>query len=166
MARIFQQCQNNKQIGFTMVELVVVLVIVGILSSVGLSRFTSTNSFHERGFTDESLTAIRYAHRLATTSGCHVQVSLDNNNLQISRWSSCKPADHNLVTSLLRHPKNTGDFSNPVPAGTLLTNLNFYFDGTGKPFDTSSELALTTVTNISIGSHLIKLEPETGFSHQ
>ncbi len=166
MVRTYQQYQNNKQTGFTMVELVVVLVIIGILSSVGLSRFSSTNSFHERGFTDESLTAIRYAHRLATSSGCHVQVSLDNNNLQISRWSSCKPADHSLATSLLRHPKNTGDFSNPVPGGTVLTNTNFYFDGTGKPFDTSSESALTTVTNISIGSHLIKLEPETGFSHQ
>ncbi len=149
-----------------MVELVVVLVIIGILSSVGLSRFSSTNSFHERGFTDETLTAIRYAHRLATTSGCHVRVTLDNNNLQISRWASCKPANHSAVTSLLRHPKNTGDFSNLVPSGTVLTNTNFYFDGSGKPFDTASESALNAVTNITIGSHLIKLEPETGFSHQ
>jgi len=149
-----------------MVELVVVLVVIGILSSVGLSRFSSTNSFHERGFTDETLTAIRYAQRLATTSGCHVQVLLNSSYLQIRRWPSCKPANHSVATSLLRHPKNTGGFSNSAPAGITISSLNFYFDGTGKPFDTVSELPFTTTTSITIGSRTIKLEPETGFTYQ
>ncbi len=149
-----------------MVELVVVLVILGILSSVGLSRFSSTSSFQERGFADETLTAIRYAQRLATSSGCHVQVKLNSTNLQISRWSSCKPANHSATTSLLRHPKNTGDFSNPTPGGITISNADFYFNGSGKPFDTASESAFSITSNISIGSHVIKLEPETGFTYQ
>ncbi len=152
--------------GFTLVELVVVLAIIGILSSVGLSRFSSTSHFQERGFTDETLTTTRYAHRLATTSGCHVRVTLDNSSLQIRQWPSCKPASHAVATSLLRHPKNTGDLSNPVPGGIAITNTDFYFDGTGKPFDTASESALTSVTSITIGSNVIKLEPETGFTYQ
>ena len=166
MARTIPKCLINKQTGFTMVELVVVLVIIGILSSVGLSRFSSINSFYERGFTDETLTAIRYAQRLATTSGCHVRVSLNSNNLQISRWPSCKPTNHTVGTILLRNPKNTGTFSNPVPTGTPISNIDFYFDGSGKPFGSISESPLTSTTNITIGSRTIKLEPETGFAFQ
>jgi prepilin-type N-terminal cleavage/methylation domain-containing protein len=153
------------QKGFTFIELIIVLTILGLLSSVGLSKFSSTSSFKERGFTDGTLTSFRYAHKLANTSGCHVSVVLNNTNLKLSRWPACKPADHSVVTSLIRNPNNSGGFSNATPTGILVSSIDFYFDGTGKPFTTSSESALTSVTNISIGSRTIKLEPETGFTH-
>lgn len=154
-----------KQKGFTFIELIIVLTILGLLSSVGLSKFSSTSSFKERGFTDETLTSLRYAHKLATTSGCHVSVVLNNTNLKLSRWPACKPADHSVATSLIRNPNNSGGFSKATPAGISVSSIDLYFDGTGKPFTTSSESALSSVTNISIGSRTIKLEPETGFTH-
>lgn len=155
-----------KQAGFTLTELIIVLTILGILSTVGISKFSSTSSFRERGFTDETLTSIRYAHKLATSSGCHVRVTLNSTQLSIARWSACKPSDHSTSTTLLRHPKNSGDFSNAVPSGLSVSALDLYFDGTGKPFVTSTESAYSSVTNITIGSNTITLEPETGFTHQ
>lgn len=159
------QANVHKQIGFTLVELVVVLVITGVLASVGLSRFTTTSSFHERGFTEASLTSIRYAQKLAITSGCHVRVQINAANLEVARWGACKPSNHSSATTLLRHPKNTGDFANPIPSGLAVTNTDIYFDSIGKPYSTNTGSALTNQTYITVGSRQIKIEPETGFTY-
>ena len=156
---------RQKQIGFTLIELIVVLVITGVLASVGLSRFSTTGSFEARGFTEASLTSIRYAQKLAVTSGCHVRVQINTTNLEVARWPTCRPSNHSDPTTLIRHPKNTGDFSNPIPAGLAVTNTDIYFDSIGQPFTTSSDTALTSVTNITIGARQIRIEPETGFPH-
>lgn len=155
----------SKEHGFTMIEIIMVMVILGILSSVGFSRFASTSSFKERGFVDETLTSLRYAQRLAISSGCHVHVVLDSNSLQIRRWPACKPASHSAASSLLRHPKNTGDFANTVPDGISVSAVDLYFDSSGVPYNTASETAFSTVTSIILGTYTIRLEPETGFTH-
>ena len=57
---------NIKQKGFTLVELVMLIVILSILSATALPKFFSKNSFAERAFFDDTLNAVRYA----TKTGC------------------------------------------------------------------------------------------------
>jgi MSHA pilin protein MshC len=65
-----------RQTGFTMVELVTSIVIIGILAAALEPKFIGNNTFAERGYTDEVAAALRYAQAVAMANGCGVQVIL------------------------------------------------------------------------------------------
>jgi len=67
-----------KQRGFTIVELIMVIVILGIISAVAVPRFFDRKVFDERFYFEETLSAVRYAQKLAVASGCLVRVTVDN----------------------------------------------------------------------------------------
>lgn len=51
--------------GFTMVELIMVMVLVGILGAVAGSRFFDRQVFESRAYADQARSLIRYAQKLA-----------------------------------------------------------------------------------------------------
>ena len=51
--------------GFTMVELILVIVIAGILATVAVPRLVGRNSFDTRGFADQLAATVRFAQKLA-----------------------------------------------------------------------------------------------------
>ena len=69
--------------GFTLTELVVVIVIVAILAVFAASRFSS-QSFNTRGFTDQTLAMLRYAQKTAVSQRRTVCVSISGNVISLS----------------------------------------------------------------------------------
>jgi MSHA pilin protein MshC len=59
------ETMKNDSAGFTLVELVVTMLVVGILAVAVAPRFLGSHGFEERGFYDETIAALRYAQKSA-----------------------------------------------------------------------------------------------------
>lgn len=62
--------------GFTLIELVVTLVIIGSLAVVAAPLFVNTRDFNQAGFFNETRAAVRYAQKQAVATGCTVRVNI------------------------------------------------------------------------------------------
>jgi MSHA pilin protein MshC len=58
--------------GFTLIELIACLLIIGVLAALAGPRFTGTQVFDQRGYADELAAALRYADDVAVATGCNV----------------------------------------------------------------------------------------------
>jgi MSHA pilin protein MshC len=65
-----------RQRGFSLVELVAVLVILGVLGAMAVPRLIDS-PYAERGYAEQIAEALRYAHTVAVASGCPVRFRLD-----------------------------------------------------------------------------------------
>ena len=155
--------------GFSLIELVTILLVLAILSSFAASRFFSTSSFDEQGFTREALSAVRYAQKLAIASGCDTRVSFTATTITLEQWidvgnQSCDVnAPAPVVTNVAR--PGGGNFTLTAPTGVTITSslAAFYFDQIGIPFSTAGA-RLAAETTVTIGPNTFSIAPETGFT--
>ena len=75
----------KQQHGFTLIEMVTVIVILGLLAVVMIPRFLSPSNFESRSVSDTLISTLRQAQQLAMSKApaANVSVTTDNTNKRI-----------------------------------------------------------------------------------
>ena len=158
------------QSGYTVVELVIVLVLMGILAANAMPRFFEASRFDEMGYADAVQSALRYAQKLALASRCDVRVEVTSAGYALFRRAreatdppapSCPSGPFSVAVN--RPGGQT--WAGTTPVGVGVGALDVYFDAWGSPHDTGSGVAQTATVTLNIGTRTISLEPETGYAH-
>ncbi|MBT8136488.1 MAG: GspH/FimT family pseudopilin [Gammaproteobacteria bacterium] len=147
------------QAGFTLVELVVVLAVIGLLAVVAAPRFFGNSVFEERAYRDEVVSALRYARNLAVGSGCPVRVRLNAASYDLSQQAvsagHCNSADASWPVSVLL-PDGQPVSGTAPPGITAAPELTIVFDAAGR-----TSLGADQV--ITIGSGYFTLRAGSGY---
>ena len=141
--------------GFTLVELVVTLVILGLLVAIIMPRFIGSDAFASRAFYDEAQSVVRYAQKTAIAwRNTPVFVCITDTTVS-ARTGSCSGA-------LVAHPV-AGDLVATAPSGVTLTPAEFSFDGGGRP-NPNAQTTITVTSGVAGDpARQIVVEAETGY---
>ncbi len=137
--------KNHHNSGFSLIEVVTVLILLGILGVVALGRFTGTDTFAARGFFDDTVGAVQFAQKLAISSGCDVRVITTATSYQLRQSSSC---DADNFSASVDNPVNRGTPYQNVnaPSGFTLTTGSITFNARGEREGATSDFTFSGST--------------------
>ncbi len=160
-----------RQTGFTLVELVTVMIIIGILAAVVVPRFAD-KTFDERGFHDAVKAAVQHARHAAVASrrfSC-VSVTAGSGPAGVVAISRDTTAPESVTTVscttaiALPVPGRGCAAANEVcaPSGVSVSGSSLIFDPLGR-LVTSSKAVAGSAMSISVSNQTpITVQPETG----
>lgn len=146
--------------GFSLVELITVLVIIGVLAAFVGPRLMDKQVFDERGFFDGTQAILRYAQKTAIAKRRMVCVVFGGNSVTL-RFASTPgaaacdtdlPGPAGEVAPYQVQASSANIYFSPVPT-------NFSFDALGRPSSGPITISINGIPrNITV-------EAETGYVH-
>ncbi len=179
MKPMLMRAGTSRQHGFTIVELVIVIVLMGILAGVAVPRFFDRRGFDAASYAEQLKAQLRFAQKTAIAGGRLVYVQVSSGGIVLAYDAA--------FSSYLLAPGKTNSGSSStvalcggdttracegVPPGLTLSGaLTFYFDANGQPFLTTnipptltSTFATRTFTLAGDGgSRSVTVAAETGY---
>lgn len=153
--------QMISELGFTMIELIVVIIMLGIMATTVAPKFFTSTGFQEYTYQDEVITKLRAIQlramqqtNISDGSVCHT-VLVTENALGVPQGCSIPAANwQSDTTSVIIQDDHDVTFD--VSSG----NYSFTFDGMGRP-----DCSLCEIKILGDSTLTIKIEPE-GYIHE
>lgn len=168
------------QHGFTLVELIMVIVMLGVLAMFAAPRMFNSADFYARGFHDETLSMLRYAQKAAIAQRRMVCVTFDVTSTPSTAaltledpTPTSSPMPDVSCTVNLAGPKGDSPATVTAKSGTGFSAIKtgtsdvtqLIFSGLGHPVS-PARLALADNTTVEItGAASITVEAMTGYVH-
>jgi MSHA pilin protein MshC len=144
--------------GYTIVELVLVIVILAVLGAVAGPRFFDNAAFDERAYVDELASSLRYAQKVAVASGCRVRADIAAGSYSLAQQTPqaghCDPADSSFPVQVRL---STGEvMSGTAPAGvTTAPAMALVYDALGRT-------NLATNQTLTVGARTLLIQADSG----
>ncbi|MCF6338397.1 MAG: type II secretion system GspH family protein [Gammaproteobacteria bacterium] len=144
---------NKQQSGFTLIELIMVIVIMGALSALAISKF-NRNTFDVVAASGELVQAIRYAQNksMSHSGASNYQIAINGTGYTVTQAGT---AITHPLTGATSYTKTWSDI-------TLDTTTTIIFDAYGNPLSLSTPLTITL--NKGSDSDSVTVENITGFT--
>lgn len=155
-------CANGtdtvRQRGFTLVELVVTMVVIGILAIAVIPRMDLLRGFDEIGFRDQFRATLEYARKSAVAQRRNVRVNIAGGVVTLTIDTDIpEGVGAGSYGRSLTLPGSNGNTIS-APAGvTLAPDATLTFDPLGRP-SAGASFSVTGGGNITV-------EAETGYVH-
>ncbi|MHB8139137.1 MAG: pilus assembly FimT family protein [Smithellaceae bacterium] len=151
--------QNQEQ-GFTLIEIIAVLILIGILGAVVFSRVTSTAEVDLKVKAEQVKGHIRYAQMRAmnttsATTGCNAPVGMAAAGGKYYMFIDCNTGNQVVL------PGADSTAGVDLPSGS--TFPAFSFDTWGRPYANVNAAGTSTSISVSIGGEAITITQNTGY---
>lgn len=156
--------------GFTLIEVIVVIVMLGTLAVIAAPRMFSSTDFYARGFHDETLALLRYAQKTAIAQRRMVCVAFSAPAPATAILSIASATGADVCKTPLSGPNKscdggpTGCITARADVSYSTSPLSLSFNGLGQPSAPSSTTIQVASSGVAIAS-AVTVEAEIGYVH-
>jgi len=152
------------QRGFTLVELIMVIVMLGVLSIYVAPQLGGTSAMAVRGFHDETMAYLRFAQKTAIAQRRTTCIVWTGNSMTLT---IAETAGSNSCTASLSGPKGEIPASVTARSGVTYTSTpgDFNFDALGRPVNASAVATGNLTIQVADANRAITVEALSGYVH-
>lgn len=138
--------------GFSLVELITIIIILGVMATVGASKFFGQSTFKDSQYHQEILSAFRFAQKIAIASQNNITICLNSDSYDLYYSSA------NCSGTRVQHPSGQGDYR-ASNISTINPVQNYTYNASGRASSTGAY-------SFTVGGYNINVEQVTGYVHE
>jgi MSHA pilin protein MshC len=154
--------RRGSERGFSLLELVAVLLVLGILLAVAVPRLDDGRGLQELGYSEEVLSALRIAQRRAQADRCEVRMTFTAGGFAVDQRASLCSGPFNRPVAATAEANAT--LGAAAPSGMTLSAVPavFWFDAEGRAVGSVGGAPVDVA--IVVGLRQIQVAGTTGYA--